>query len=114
MKSLDGQQSPMTYIVEFTTLPVSRGLSCLQVAYMYPRDEMARLQTGRTLQIKMKKITLHRCYKNSYTVTRVPEHVEHVFNGHTFAPRHTHRHAKPFSTICLWLRVYNNSYTYSL
>ena len=84
MKSLQGQQSTMTYIVEFTTLPESQGTSCLHVAYMYPHVVMARVQTGRALQIDLKEITLHRHYQNSYTETRVPDHVEHVFNGPTF------------------------------
>jgi hypothetical protein len=94
MKSLRGQQSTMTYIVEFTALPESRGLSCLQVAYMYPHVVMTRVQIGWTLHTDLKENTLPSYYVNSYTVTRVPEHAEHVFNGHTFTPRHTHRHAK--------------------
>ena len=81
----------MTYTAEFTTLPESRGLSCLQVAYMYPHVVMTRVQTGWALQTDLKEITLPSYYRNSNTVTRVPEHVEHVFNGHIFTPRH----AKP-------------------
>ena len=92
----------MTYKVEFTTLPESRGLSCLQLACMYPHVVMAHVQTGRALQIEMKEITLYGYYKNSYTVTRVPEHVEHVFDGHTHAPRRTHRHTKTILHHVLW------------
>jgi len=100
----------MTYIVEFTTPPVSRGLSCLQVASMYPHVVMTRVQTGWSLQTDLKEITLPSCYGNSYTVTRVPDHVERVFNSHTFTPTHTHRHVKTLSTRRLELRVYDNSH----
>jgi hypothetical protein len=104
----------MTYIVEFTTLPESRGLSCLQVACMYPHVVMTPVQTGLALQTHLKR-------SHYPPITEIHTPLPEFQNMLNMCSTVTHSlqdtltdMQKSFSITCLGLRVYDNSHAYKL